>query len=388
MSSCASLFNQLLQQFPRSEFQRLINKHRAEKNSKGFSSWTQFVSMLFCQFAKADSLREISNGLACCIGKLSHLGLKKAPPKSTLSYANEHRPAEMYLDLFYKTLSVFRERKMLGIRKPFKFKNKLLTFDSTTITLALSVFPWAKYRAKKGGIKLHVLLDNADLMPEFIDMTKACVNDCKALSKLNLKPDSIIVLDRGYNDYKQYGEWTTQGVWFVTRIRSNALFRVIEKRIPPARRHILSDDLIVLTGSSSGKCPDTLRLVVSVDPNTGEKITVLTNNLELGASTISGIYADRWRIEEFFRLLKQNLRIKTFVGTSENALLIQIWTALISLLLLKWLHFISKSGWSFSNMASMLRMNLFTYRNLLEWLDDPFQTPPLEPAPEQLTLGL
>lgn len=388
MSRSASLFNQLLQQFPRSEFQRLVNKHGAEKRSKGFSSWTQFVSMLFCQFAKADSLREISNGLACCIGKLSHLGLKKAPPKSTLSYANEHRPAGMYQDLFYCTLKQFRAKRMLAIRKPFRFKHKLLAFDSTTITLALSVFPWAKYRTKKGGIKLHVLLDNADLMPDFIHFSEARMNDCKALSKLNLKPGSIIVMDRAYNDFEQYGEWTIQGVWFVTRMKSNTCFRIIEKRIPPANRHIVSDDLIQLTGSNSGECPDTLRRVVAVDPKTGEKITILTNNLKLGASTISGIYKERWRIEEFFRLLKQNLRIKTFIGTSKNALLIQIWTAMISLLLLKWLHFISKAGWSFSNLASMLRMNLFTYRNLHEWLEDPFQTPPLEPAPEQLVLGL
>jgi len=162
----------------------------------------------------------------------------------------------------------------------------------------------------------------------------------------------------------------------------------IEKRIPPPRRHILSDELIVLAGDRADRCPDTVRLVRAIDPKTGNIIDLLTNNLELGASTISGIYRERWRIEEFFRLLKQNLKIKTFIGTSENALLTQIWTALTSLLLLKWLHFISKSGWSFSNLASMLRMNLFTHRNLLEWLDDPYGSPPLEPVPEQLSLKL
>lgn len=388
MGLSASLFNQLLQQFPRPEFQRLVNQNRAESKAKGFACWTQFVSMLFCQVARADSLREISTGLACCVGKLSHLGLKKAPPKSTLSYANMHRPSELYRDLFYSALSSFRERKMFENRKPFRFKNKLMSFDSTTITLALSAFPWAKYRSKKGGIKLHVLMDNADLMPDFVHVTEARVSDCKALKELKLKPGSIVVMDRGYNDYEQYGNWTMEGVFFVTRLKRNTLFHVIEERVPPSRRHILSDELIVLTGLRSNKCPDTLRLVRAVDPETGEKIGILTNNLELGASTISGIYRERWRIEEFFRLLKQNLKIKSFVGTNENAILTQVWTALTALLLLKWLHYMSSSGWSFSTLASMLRMNLFTYRDLLEWLNDPFKTPPLEPLPEQLLLGL
>ena len=388
MNRSASLFNQLLQQFPRSEFQRLVNKHQTEKGAKGFSSWTQFVSMLFCQFARADSLREISNGLACCIGKLSHLGLKKAPPKSTLAYANTHRTAELFRDLFFSTLASFRGRNMLKARKPFRFKNKLVSFDSTTISLALSAFPWADYRTKKGGVKLHVLLDNADLMPEFVHMTEARMHDCKALSMLSLKAGTIIVMDRAYNDYGQFGAWCTQGVFFVTRMKINTKFGVIEKRIPPARRHIFSDELIVFTGDRADRCAETLRLVRAIDPQTGNIIDLLTNNLELGASTISGIYRERWRIEEFFRLLKQNLKIKTFIGTSENSLLTQIWTALTSLLLLKWLHFISKSGWSFSNLASMLRMNLFTHRNLLEWLDDPYGSPPLEPVPEQLALNL
>ena len=388
MARAASLFNQLLQQFPRAEFQRLVKEKRAERSAKGFSSWSQFVSMLFCQVARADSLREISNGLACCVGKLSHLGMKKAPPKSTLSYANSHRPAEMFQELFYRTLQDFRSRKMLMIRKPFRFKNKLLSFDSTTITVALESFPWAKYRSKKGGIKLHVLMDNADLMPDFIYISEARMHDCMVLRELTLKPGSIIVMDRAYNEYKQYGDWTMQGVYFVTRLKQNAVFQVIEERVPPSRRNILSDELIVLTGLSAKNCPDTLRLVRAVDPKTGEVIEIITNNLELGASTISGIYRERWQIEEFFRLLKQNLKIKSFVGTNENALLTQVWTALTALLLLRWLHYMSSAGWSFSTLASMLRMNLFTYRDLLDWLRDPFMVPPLEPQPEQLCLVL
>jgi len=277
---------------------------------------------------------------------------------------------------------------MLNVRKPFKFKNKLVTFDSTTITLALEAFPWAKYRSKKGGVKLHVLLDNADLMPSFVCMTVARDNDCKGLDKISLKPGTIVTLDRGYNDFAQFGEWTENGVHFVTRMKVNTKHYVLEKKIPPQNRHILWDHIIILTGERAKECPDNLRLVRAVDPKTGEVIDILTNNLELGASTISGIYRERWRIEEFFRLLKQNLKIKTFVGTSKNALMTQIWTALIALLLLRWLHYISRAGWSFSNLAAMLRMNLFTYMDLLEWIEDPFGSPPIEPVPEQLSLAL
>ncbi len=236
---------------------------------------------------------------------------------------------------------------MLATRKPFKFKNKLMSFDSTTISLALSASPWAKYRSQKGGVKLHVLLNNADLMPEFIHITEARVNDCKGLPYLNLKAGTIVALDRGYNDYKQFGAWTMQSVYFVTRMKRNTRYRILETKIPLSRRGIFSDQIIILTGSASAECTHNLRLVKSVDQKTGEIVSLLTNNLNLGASSISGIYRERWRIEEFFRLLKQNLKIKTFIGTSENALLTQIWTAIIALLLLKWLHFISKANWSF-----------------------------------------
>ena len=162
----ASLFNQLLQHFPRTEFAALVKKHDAERAAKGFSCWTQLVAMLFCQLGSADSLREICNGLACCLGKLVHLGIGMAPNKSTLSYANEHRPAALYEDLFYTALGRFRDEKGLGSRKQkFRFKNKLLSLDSTTITLCLEMFPWAKFRRAKGGVKAHVLLDHDDYLP-------------------------------------------------------------------------------------------------------------------------------------------------------------------------------------------------------------------------------
>ena len=386
----ASLFNQLLQHFPRTEFAALVKQHEAERNAKGFACWTQFVAMMFCQLAHADSLREICNGLACSEGKLVHLGITNAPNKSTLSYANEHRPAALFQDLFYTSLNRFRQQEGLGARKgKFRFKNKLLSLDSTTISLCLELFPWAKFRRAKGGVKAHVLLDHDDYQPSFVLVTEAKTSDVRVAQNLDLNPDSIVAFDRGYNDYALFGDWTQRGVFFVTRLKDNAAYEVVESALGPLPRNILADELIRFTSAQAAKdCPHLLRRVVVWDALNQREIVLLTNLLHFGASTIAAIYKDRWMIELFFKALKQNLKVKSFVGTSRNALLIQIWTALIAMLLLKWLHHLSKAKWSFSNLASMLRLNLFTYRDLHRWLENPFGTPPLVPLVEQLTLNL
>jgi len=390
MVAVASLFSQLLQHVPRSQFASLVKEHKAERYSKGFDCWTQFVAMLFCQLARADSLREICNGLACCEGKLVHLGVSKSPNKSTLSYANEKRPAALYEAVFYKTLDHFRSEGGTGARKAqFKFKNKLLSLDSTTISLCLDLFPWAKFRRAKGGVKAHVLLDHDDYVPSWVLITEAKQHDIKAARQLTLNPGSIIAMDRGYNDFELFGTWTGQGVFFVTRLKEGTVYDVVEKRDVPQGRYIISDHVISLTGvKAQEKCAHNLRRVVIWDDANERQIVLLTNHMEFAASTIAAIYKDRWEIELFFKALKQNLKVKTFVGTSENALRIQIWTALIAILLLKWLHHLSKAGWSLSNLASMLRMNLFTYRELRAWLDNPFGTPPIVPGPEQLALPI
>jgi hypothetical protein len=339
--------------------------------------------------AKADSLREICNGLSCCLGKLVHLGIKKAPNKSTLSYANEHRSAKLYEDIFWVTLARFREQGIIGMRKKkkFRFKNKLLSMDSTTISLCLKLFPWAKFRRAKGGIKAHVLLDHDDYMPSYVLITEAKKHDIHAARMIRLNPGSIIVMDRAYVDYALFDKWHKKGVFFVTRLKENIEYEVIGHYPIPERGNIWSDQLIRLTSPKAQKdCPHVLRKIVVLDLEQNREIVLLTNHLEFGSTTISEIYKDRWEIELFFKALKQNLKVKTFVGTSENALLIQIWTALIVLLLLKWLHHLSKAKWSLSNLAAMLRMNLFTYRDLMEWLHNPFQTPPEVPESVQYSL--
>ena len=386
----ASLFNQLLQHFPRTEFAALVKKHDAERAAKGFTCWTQFVAMLFCQLGRADSLREICNGLACCLGRLVHLGITKAPRRSTLSYANEHRPAALFEDLFWTALTRFREQPAVGSRKhKFRFKNKLLSLDSTTISLCLTLFPWAKFRRAKGGVKAHVLLDHDDYLPAYVLLTEAKRSDVKLADSFTLNPGSIVAIDRGYIDYALFARWSTAGVFFVTRLKENAAFEVVEECQIPANRNIRADQLIRLTGTrAQADFPELLRRIVVWDAENEREIVLLTNLLGFGSTTIAAIYKERWKIELFFKALKQNLTVKTFVGTSENALRIQIWTAMIALLLLKWLHHLSKANWSLSNLASMLRLNLFTYRDLTKWLHDPMETPPLIPAAQQLTLAL
>jgi len=231
MIRVASLFSQLLHHFPRTEFAALVKEHGAERRAKGFTCWTQFVAMLFCHLAKADSLREICQGLSCCQGKLSHLGVSAAPKKSTLSYANQHRPSALFRDLFFKAMERFRAQGSLGRKNgKFKFKNKLLSLDSTTITLCLNLFPWAEYKRAKGGVKAHVMLDHDDYMPSFVSLTEAKVADVTVAQGLALNPGSIVVLDRGYQDYALFGKWTGQGVFFVTRLKSNAVFEIMANR--------------------------------------------------------------------------------------------------------------------------------------------------------------
>ena len=388
MVQTASLFNQLLHHFPRTEFGALVKATKAERHARGFTCWGQFVAMLFCQLAHADSLRLICNGLSCCLGKLKHLGISEAPSKSGLSYANQHRPAALFQQLFWIALERFRSQSMLGpSQKPFRFKNKLLLLDSTTISLCLSLFPWAQFKKVKGGVKAHVLLDHDDYMPRFVHFTGAFHSDVQAAHLLPVQRGSIIVMDRAYIDYDLWAKWITQGMLFVTRLRHDLSIKVIEERSVPQNRNIRRDQLISLSSLQGQKeCPFPLRRVEVWNPEQQETIVLLTNHLNFGASTISDIYRQRWQIEVFFKTLKQNLKVKTFVGTSENALLIQIWTALIAMLLLRWLHFLSKKNWSFSNLAVLLRMNLFTYRDLKDWLSDPFGTPPLQPQQLQLDL--
>jgi hypothetical protein len=382
-ASC-SMFSQILKLIPRIEFERMVRETGAEYRSKGLSSWSQFVAMLFCQLGRAHSLREIEGGLKSCEGKLTHLGIE-APARSSLSYANKHRPWQLCEKVFYGLFETVAA-KAQGKRK-FRFKNKLVSIDSTVIDLCLSMYDWAKFRRTKGAIKLHLVLDHDGYLPCFGIITDGKVHDVKAAHQIGFASGTIVVDDRGYNDYRLFAKWTEAEVFFVTRMKDNAQFEVVEERDPPQNRNILKDQTIRLTGAGAQeKCPHLLRRVEALREDTGEVLVFLTNHHGLGASTIAAIYKDRWQIELFFKALKQNLKIKTFVGTSANAVKTQIWTALISMLLLRYLQLSSRFGWSLANLVALLRMNLFTHRDLMAWLDQPFATPPDPQDNPQATL--
>jgi IS4 transposase len=252
-----------------------------------------------------------------------------------------------------------------------------VSLDSTVIDLCISVFDWAKFRRTKGAVKLHLVLDHDGYLPCFGVITEGKVHDVKVAHQLTFAPGTVVVDDRGYNDYRLFARWTEQEIFFVTRMKDNAQFEVVQEHEPPQNRGILADQTIRLTGvGAQDKCPHLLRRVEAVRADTGDILVFLTNHHQLGASTVAAIYKERWQIELLFKALKQNLKIKTFIGTSANAVKTQIWCALISMLLLRYLQLRSRFGWSLSNLVALLRMNLFTHRDLQAWLDQPFAIPP------------
>jgi hypothetical protein len=372
------MFSQILKVFPRTEFHALVRRTHAERHARGFTCWGQFVAMLFCQLGRAHSLREICGGLASCEGKLSHLGIT-APSRSTLAYANAHRPWQLYRAVFHELLG--RCQGLAQGRRKFRFKNKLVSLDSTVIDLCAKLYDWAKFCRTKGAVKLHMLLDHDGYLPSFCVITDGKTHDVRIARSLRLDPGTILVMDRGYVDYGWFGQLTNQGVFFVTRLKDNATYKVIERREVPDHTSglIFKDEVIRLTGAGAeAKCPHPLRRIEFYDASSELVLVFLTNHLGFGPTTIAAIYKDRWQIELFFKALKQNLKIKTFVGTSANALKTQVWTALIAMLILKYLQLRARFGWSLSNLVALLRMNLFTHRDLWAWLNKPFEeTPPL-----------
>jgi hypothetical protein len=387
MAYSTSLFSQMLRLIPPRVFAQAVRETRAERHSKGFSCWSQAVGMLFSQFAQARSLREVEDGLKSTCGKLTHLGLRGAPAKSTLAYANARRPWQLYAILFQNLLSLCQAQSP-GKKRKFRFKNPLYSFDATTIDLCLSLFPWAAFRQTKGAVKIHLLLDHDGYLPEFVQITEGRVHEVNIARGLCLPKGSIVAIDRGYCDYALFERWTREGVFFVTRMKANAAYEVIDKRELPKNAPVLSDEIIWFTGAKAAKdCPYEMRRIVLWDEKNQSPIVLLTNHLGFGPTTIAAIYKDRWEIELFFKALKQHLKIKTFLGTSENALKTQIWTALIAILLIKYLQFKSRTQWALCRLVALLRLNLFSYRELWKWLEDPFELPP-EPLTHQMVLSL
>jgi Transposase DDE domain/Domain of unknown function (DUF4372) len=373
MSRVCSIFAQLLELFPRAEFAGAVKKHQAERHARGFTCWGQFVAMLFCHLEQARSLREICQGLAASEGKLRHLGIPQAPQRSTLAYANAHRPWQLYETVFHQLLN--RCHQAAG-RKKFRFKNKLVSLDSTSIDLCAELFDWARYKRTKGAVKLHLVLDHQGYLPCFAVLTDGQSHDVTVGRTLRFEPGTIVAMDKGYVDYRWWKQMTEEGVYFVTRLKQDLKYEVTGQRTVPQNSTVVSDREIRITPYRLG-FELQLRLVTIRDEEHQRELTFLTNHLNFGATTIARIYKERWQIELFFKSLKQLLRVRTFVGTSANALKTQMWTALIAILLLKYLQLRSTFDWSLSNLVAMVRQQLFVYRHLLSWLDDPFQAPPI-----------
>jgi hypothetical protein len=360
---------------PRLEFEAAVKKHEAERHARGFSSWAQMIGMLFCQLGHAQSLREITGGLAACEGKLRHLGVGDAPKRSTLSYANEHRPWGLYETVFHNLL-MRCQAEAKSYKRSFRFKHKLLSLDSTVIPLCLSVFDWAQYKRAKGAVKLHMVLDHDGYLPSFAVLSEGKTADITVAKKMSFAPGTMLTFDRGYTDYDWWLSLTRGKVHFVTRLKDCAQYGVAETRVVPENSNIIRDEIILLSSQQEIGPEALLRRIEVWVEEKQETMVFVTNNLKLAASTVAAIYKERWQIELFFKALKQSLKIKTFVGTTENAVQTQIWTALIAMLMLKYLQLKSTFHWSLSNLVALLRQQLFVYRDLFTWLNNPFQAPP------------
>lgn len=370
-----NLFSQIISKLDRHKFNKLVKEKETDKHQKGYNSWTHLVSMLFCQFAKSQSVRDISNGLRSATGNLNHLGIDRAPSKSTISYQNKHRKWELFKEYYYHLLGSLGQQVDFKQVK-FRIKSKIFLLDSTTISLCLSLFDWARYKTAKGAVKMHTLLDYDGNLPAYVNITDGKTADNKGAYDVPLLKGSVIVADRFYNDFPLLNIWNSKGVYFVIRHKENMQYTTIKENELPANRHqhILKDEIIELSTSvSKAKYPKQLRRVSVWNDEHQQVIEIITNQMSWTANTISELYRSRWQVEIFFREIKQLLHIKSFIGTSENAVMIQIWTALITILVLKALKAMAKFQWHLSNLVSFIRLNLFVKIDLKTWLDKPFE---------------
>lgn len=369
MKNNSTILGQMLQLISRYEFKKAVDTYETDKYSKGFNSWNHFVGLSFAQLTKQDGLRGVETGMNTFSNKLYHLGVKPLK-RSTLSYANTNRNHLVFKKLFeYKLEEVLKNAP----RHKFRFKNDLYSFDATTIDLCLSLHDWAKFRKTKGGIKLHVKLNHSGYIPDFVTMTNAKYHEVNVLKRLSLKPGDVIAYDRGCIDYKTLANHCRERIYFVTRIKSNADYRIVERKDVSKYKNISSDQIIEFKGYYSKKnCPLRLRRIRSKDPKTGKCIEILTNQFDWSPKTVAAIYKERWQIEIFFKAIKQNLKIKTFLGTSRNAILCQIWVALIIYLLLSYMKFLSKYKWTISKLMNVLPVMIFSKIDLWIWLNNPF----------------
>jgi len=353
MAHCSALMGQLLQLIPRHVFDHLVDSHAWQgPNPRKFTYWSHLGAMLFGQWSARKSLRDLVFSLNRQVRKFYHLGLA-AVPRSTLADANKQRPAVIFEKTYYKLY----ERLSAELSTQPQQAPNIKIIDSTTIDLCASVFPWAKFRTRKGAIKLHTVLTG--MLPQCVLVTDGKTHDRRAVQDLHFEPDDLLIFDRAYLDYAWLYQLHQGGVWFVTRLKINSRFEVIQTQETSVDGPILADQVIRLNSPQGLTCyPKLLRRVHYRDPETGKEYVFLTNRLDLPALQVAELYRRRWQIELFFKWIKQNLKIKAFYGTSKNAVLIQIWTALIAYLLLVWLKFKSKVGWGLLELTRLAQTML------------------------------
>ena len=372
MSHHNTVFAQLLKFISRHEFESLAKQHHEGRRLRKISRWSQFVALSLAQLSGRSSLRDIVSNLSAQTHKLYHMGATSVS-RSSLARVNEKQPHTLYETLFNKLLS---RCNATAPKHGFRFKNKLYSLDASTIDLCLSVFPWAKFRTTKGAIKLHVGLDHSGYLPTFMTVTDGKTHDVTVGRTLQLPKQSIVVFDKGYNDYRWYKQLNDNELFFVTRQKTNATYRVIQRHKVLKDKGITSDQTIKIKGNKANDCPIPLRRIGYKDAETGKHYVFLTNNFTLSAKTIADVYKARWQVELFFKWIKQNLKIKTFLGTSKNAVLTQIWIAMCVYLLIAYIKFCNKVSLSLQQILRLLQLNLFERRDLLILLgDDPPMTP-------------
>ncbi len=357
----------------RSLFRDAVNKYDTDKYSKGINTWTHFVSMMFMQLANATSLRDISNGLRSATGNLSHLGVYKAPSKSTMSYINQHRDYQVFMEVYFELLNKLEPSLQRRRKYARMLKRKIFIMDGSVIPLSLSLFDWAKFRVNKGAIKLHAVLDYDTGLPGYAVITDGKTHDINAAKDTVFPAESVLVVDRAYVDFEWLNNLDSSGVFFVTRLKSNADVQIVEEFLTNEKHdHILSDQDIKLTGFyTHKKYPKHLRIVKVYDEINDQYLVLLTNQLSWTADTISQLYKARWDVEVFFKHLKQLFRVKTFVGTSPNAVRIQMWCSMIAILLIRYLKNKADFKWHLSNLVTFLRINLFVKIDLWKWVNKP-----------------
>ncbi len=352
-----------------------VAAHATDKHAKGFDTWTHLVSMLLCHLGNLGSLHDISNGLRSATGNLQRLGVSRAPAHSTIAYQNAERSWEVFRDIYFglfESLEPSLQRRRI---QAARLKRKIFILDSSVVSLALSAFDWAHFRQKKGGIKLHTALDYDSGLPVYLNVTEAKRHDSKDTPDLVVPRGSVLVTDRAYVDFAWLHDLDSSGAFFVTRIKRSVLYDIVAERYDERFEGFEGDRTIELTGATAaGKYPRKLRLVTVWDEENEQHLHVLTNNHTWCTDTISGLYRARWEIEVFFKSVKQTLCIKTFVGTSENAVMVQIWTAMITILLIRYLKAKAKYAWHLSNLVGMLRLNPFVKIDLWKWVNDPIVT--------------